>query len=140
MKGRASVLVVDGETPSAMHMVHVLSSAGFDVHAAANGRKGLELASDRRFDLILLSTELPDTDGLDLCRELKQRHICQCTPILLIAASPDAESRRRGLEAGAAVVTARPLSANRLLSLAAQTLGEARQRPGTRLWSLSPAG
>jgi len=63
----------------------LLIQAGFDVQLAAQGHQGMEIAQDRRFDLILLSANLPDINGFEICAELKQRHISRRTPIVFLS-------------------------------------------------------
>lgn len=100
MSGKAKVLIVEDEMPLAMLMINVLSRLGFDVEFAANGKKALAIATQKRFDLITLDIQLPDMTGFEICSELKQRHISYKTPILFISASPSpediAEAKKRG--------------------------------------------
>jgi DNA-binding response OmpR family regulator len=102
MSGKAKVLIVENEMPLAMLMINVLCRLGFDVEFAANGKKALAIATQKRFDLITLDIKLPDMTGFEICSELKQRHISYKTPILFITASPSpediAEAKRRGAE------------------------------------------
>jgi len=88
MNKKTKVLIVEDETPLAMLMVSILTRLHCDVTVAQNGKKAMELASERRFDLITLDLELPDTTGFAICRELKQRHISYKTPVIFISASP----------------------------------------------------
>jgi CheY-like chemotaxis protein len=69
------ILIVEDDTPLAMMMVRVLSRLGCDVQVASTGKKGLELAQACRFDLITLDIDLPGGSGLEICAELKQRHL-----------------------------------------------------------------
>ena len=98
--GKIKVLLVEDEMPLAMIMVFALTRVGCDVDAVHTGKKGLKLASEKTFDLITLDIKLPDANGLDLCSELKERHISRKTPIIFISASPApediAESKKRG--------------------------------------------
>lgn len=98
--GKMRALLVENETPLAMMMVFALTRVGFDVDAVHTGKRGLALAREQRFDVIALDAKLPDADGLELCSELKQRHISRKTPIIFISASsaPEdiTESEKRG--------------------------------------------
>jgi DNA-binding response OmpR family regulator len=100
MNEKAKILIVEDETPLAMLMVSVLTRFNCDVSVARNGKRAMELASEKRFDLITLDIELPDMTGFEICSELKQRHISYKTPVLFVAASPCeqdiAEAKRRG--------------------------------------------
>jgi len=111
MKDKASVLIVEDNTPLAMLMVHVLSAAGCEVQAAHTGKRGMELAQDNKFDLITLDINLPDTNGFEICSELKQRHISRHTPIVFISACQNEEDLQKGLELGAADYITKPFDA-----------------------------
>lgn len=88
MSGKASILIVEDDTPLAMMMVNMLTQAQCDVLVAPSGEKGLELARENKFDLIVLAVDLPDTSGFEVCSELKQRHCSRHTPIVLISGQP----------------------------------------------------
>ena len=100
MTGKTKVLIVEDETPMAMMMVHALTRCNCDVTVAQNGKKAMEIATQKRFDLITLDIRLPDASGFSLCSQLKERHISYKTPILFVSASPCQqdidEARRRG--------------------------------------------
>ena len=102
MSEKIKVLVVEDDTAVAMMMTYLLSQAGFDVEPATTGRKGLDLATAQKFDLILSDVDLPDISGFDICRELKQRHISYRTPIILLSGNGTEERRVKAFEIGAA--------------------------------------
>jgi DNA-binding response OmpR family regulator len=108
MTAEWKVLVVEDKIPVAMMMVAALTHAGLDVTTACNGRKGLELSTTRKFDLITLEVDLPDISGFAICSELKQRHISHNTPIIFISERLGESDRRCGLELGAADFIAKP--------------------------------
>jgi DNA-binding response OmpR family regulator len=116
MCGKAKILVVENEIPTAMMMVSLLTQAGLDVEATAKGQKGLEIAQERKFDLILLETNLPDISGLKICAELRQRHISYRTPVVFISAQSGHEVREQALELGAADFIEKPFDAREFVS------------------------
>ncbi|MGO8765033.1 MAG: response regulator transcription factor [Limisphaerales bacterium] len=117
--GKVRVLIVEDDTPLAMMMVYVLSRAGCDVQVASTGKKGLELAQASRFDLITLDIDLPGISGLEICGELKQRHLTRHTPVVFVTGRLAEQDMQRGLEAGAMDYITKPFGlefAPRLLS------------------------
>lgn len=125
MTRNVRILVVEAETPLAMLMVHLLTRAGCDVSAAPTGKRGMELAAETRFDLIVLDTRLPDVDGLEVCLELKQRHISRYTPIVFVSNHSNEEIKQPTLDAGAVDCITKPFEAKdfifRILSQVEQT-------------------
>ncbi|MFZ1073771.1 MAG: response regulator [Verrucomicrobiia bacterium] len=109
--GKPKILIVEDDTAVAMMMVHVLSRAGCDVLVANTGQKGMELAQENRFDLIALDTDLPDINGLEICSELKQRHLSRHASIVLISKRPCAKDRQRALKLGAVDYIIKPFDA-----------------------------
>ena len=119
MNRKARILIVEDDTPLAMMMVHVLSRAGCDVQVASTGKKGLELAQANRFDLITLDIDLPGISGLEICRELKQRHLSRNTPVVFVTGRLAEQDMQRGLEVGAVDYITKPFGvefASRILS------------------------
>jgi DNA-binding response OmpR family regulator len=116
---KARVLIVEDDTPLAMMMVHVLSRLGCGVQVADTGKKGLELARQNKFDLITLDIDLPGISGLEICLELKQRHLSRNTPVVFVTGRLGEQDVQRGLEAGAVDYITKPFGvefAPRLLS------------------------
>jgi two-component system phosphate regulon response regulator PhoB len=112
MNGNVKVLVVENEMPVAMMVVSVLTRIGFTVQVATKARKGLEIAQEQKFDLILLETNSPAISGLKLCAELRQRHISYRTPIICVSAQCGDEYREQALENGAVDDITKPLRAS----------------------------
>jgi len=116
MSKKTKVLIVENDTPLAMSMVSVLTHFDCDVHAAHNGRKAMEIATQRRFDLIILAIKLPDTTGFEICSELKQRHISYKTPVIFMAASPCEQDIAEAKKRGAVDYLAKPFDAPALVN------------------------
>lgn len=109
MSGKVKVLIVEDETPLAMMMVNALSQVGCEVLVATTGRKGIELAQEQKFDLVVIEVSLPNMEGFRLCHELKQRHFSRHAPVVFIAGQLNEEERQQGLECGAVDCIIKPL-------------------------------
>ena len=114
MSDKTKILVAEGDTPLAMYMVSILTQAGSDVRTVFNGEKALEIAAEKRFDLIILETVLPSIDGFAICADLKQRHIAHRTPIVFLSNEPEEEYEARLL--GAADFIQKPFNADDFIS------------------------
>jgi DNA-binding response OmpR family regulator len=108
MTGKAKILIVEDELSLACLMVAALTQAGCDVEAACTGEKAMKIASEKRFDLITLDIELPDTTGFEICSELRQRHISRNTPIVFVSGKCSLEDQQRGLDVGAVDYITKP--------------------------------
>jgi DNA-binding response OmpR family regulator len=98
MKEKLRILVVEDEEQVADLIAVLFARLDWDVQIAVTGQKGLELATEEKFDLITLDVGLPDISGVELCRELRQRHISYRTPIVFVSAHGGAEIKRQAFE------------------------------------------
>ena len=128
MNGVVKILVVENHTPAAMTMVFLLTQAGFDVTAAHNGADGLELAFENKFDVIVLSVDLPDINGFKICRELKQRHISYRTPIIFVSKAYRPGGQAQAFEFGAADFIEGPICAGDFIERVYSQLEQANTR------------
>ena len=110
------ILIVE-DSDAIRRMIEALVTArGFQVTAVSNGAKGLEAAAINVPDVVLLDLNLPGTyDGLEVCRRLRAEPATQSTPIVIITAMADAESKQRALEAGCTAYYTKPFSPTALL-------------------------
>src|SRR5215469_12310657 len=90
-----------------------LGKAGFHVIHAESGARGLALHGREPLDVVILDLMLPDTDGLDVCRQIRAR---ADTPILMLTARGDAMDRVVGLEMGADDYLPKPFEPRELLA------------------------
>ena len=105
------VLIVEDEMPMAMLMVNVLTRVGCDVEAVCTGKKAMELARNRKFDVITLDISLPDADGFQICTELKERHISRNTPVIFVSSRTCAADIQEGMKRGAVDYITKPFDA-----------------------------
>jgi len=92
------VLVVDDDAGLCDLVTRFLAREGFDTTWAPNGATGIERAFAEDYSLIMLDVMMPDTDGFEVLRRIRQQ---SRTPILMLTARGDTHDRIRGLELGA---------------------------------------
>lgn len=102
------VIVVDDEVSIATLLKFNLEQAGFTVETAHDGKAGLELAEKQDAVLIILDLMLPEMDGLEVCKRLRQQKVN--TPILMLTAKDDEFDKVLGLELGADDYLTKPFS------------------------------
>ena len=92
------LLVVDDDAELCQLVTRYLEHEGFETNWAPSGALGVERALTEDYSLIMLDVMMPDTDGFDVLRRIRQR---SRTPILMLTARGDTHDRIRGLEMGA---------------------------------------
>lgn len=108
-----TVLVVDDE-PEIVRLVRdYLENAGFAVLEAHDGAQALQVARRQAPDLVVLDLSLPEMDGLDVARTLRQS---ATVPIIMLTARADEVDRVAGLELGADDYIAKPFSPRELVA------------------------
>jgi DNA-binding NtrC family response regulator len=102
MNQNSTILVVDDEKIARDVLKGLLINQGYNLSFATNGSEALEKARELTPDLILLDVMMPDMEGNEVCRCLRNDPILAEVPIIMITALGDErESRLRGIEAGA---------------------------------------
>ena len=102
------VLVVDDEENITFLLGSALRHFGFEVTTAATGRQGLDAVRAFEPDLVLLDVMLPDLDGFEVCRRMRQDG--ERVPVLFLTARDATEDRVRGLTLGGDDYVAKPFS------------------------------
>ncbi len=108
------ILVVDDEPKMAHLLRRGLIEHGSVVEVAINGEDAIANAIDGGFDVILLDVMLPDMDGFEVCRRLRQGRVW--TPVLMLTARTAVRDRIHGLDAGADDYLAKPFALEELLA------------------------
>jgi DNA-binding response OmpR family regulator len=108
------VLVVEDDAKLSRFLVRALSEEGLTVDACARGGDAVTQASSGIYDLLVLDWMLPDTDGLAVCRALRQAGLT--TPILMLTARGELRERVLGLETGADDYMVKPFEIEELLA------------------------
>ena len=94
------ILVVDDEIGALTLIGIMLERGGFEVLKAKDADSALSVLNGETPDMIILDVMMPGTDGIELCRIIRNRPETTKTPILILSARGDAESVMRGMDAG----------------------------------------
>lgn len=105
------VLLVEDDEPVAESLRRGLKRYGFEVEWVTTGRAALNHTSP--YDVVLLDLGLPDTDGLDVCKALRERGD---VPIIVISARSDETDRVVGLEIGADDYVSKPFGVREVIA------------------------
>src|SRR5262245_63560533 len=112
----ARVLVAEDERDVAELIRYTLAREGFEVVLATNGADALRRAQDSRPDLVLLDLMLPQINGWELCRRLKQDPATRALPVIMVTARAEEGDKVLGFEVGADDYVTKPFSTRELVA------------------------
>lgn len=101
------ILIIDDEPSLRQTMARILQRAGYEATTASNGKEGLGLIVEHRFDLVYLDIRMPDISGLELLRTIHAKF--PELPVVLFTAQPDLNSAVEALRHGATDYLLKPL-------------------------------
>ncbi|MBV8633460.1 MAG: response regulator [Burkholderiaceae bacterium] len=106
---KPTILVVD-DTPENLRLIADLFADKYRVRVADNGRKALAICSaDVPPDLVLLDVMMPDMDGFEVARRMREHPNSETIPVIFVTALSDDRSRRRGFDLGAVDFVVKPI-------------------------------
>ena len=111
----AKLLIIDDERGIRNTLKEILADEGHDVDVAENGKVGLEMAQAKAYDLIFSDIKMPEMDGLEVLKALKEGEEAIDTPMVMITGHGDVETAVQALKAGAYDFLLKPLDLNRIL-------------------------
>ena len=106
-------LIIDDEVAIADLEKDYLVLSGFEVEIENDGKSGLERALNEDFDLFILDLMLPEVDGFEICKQIREK---KNTPILMVSAKKDDIDKIRGLGLGADDYVTKPFSPSELVA------------------------
>lgn len=121
------ILIVEDDHKIANAIKKGLGQEAFACDVAYDGKEGMGQASTIEYDLIILDRMLPETDGLNICKALRDQG--KHTPILILTAKDKVEDRVEGLDSGADDYLIKPFAFEELLARVRTLL----RRPKTKL-------
>jgi putative two-component system response regulator len=98
---KPKILIVDDEEKNLKLMGMILQNYNYDFQTAKNGFEALEKTKEYYPDLIFLDVMMPEMDGFETCRKLREDPATKFIPVVMVTALGDQEARNKGLEAGA---------------------------------------
>jgi len=108
------LLLVEDEPEIQSFLKQPLADAGYEVDAATDGRTAIRLASDKKYDVLIVDLGLPDQDGIDLILQLRRSGIS--SPVLILSARRSVDDRVKGLEQGGDDYLTKPFALAELLA------------------------
>ena len=121
-------LLIEDEEDLRMTLTDRLRSEGYEIDCAEDGELGLQRATESAYDLIILDIMLPEKNGFDVCRDLRQAGLI--TPILMLTARGQTVDKVVGLKLGADDYLTKPFEMIELLARIEAILRRAPNRPG----------
>src|SRR5262245_34475150 len=115
-RAASRILVAEDERDVAELIRYTLAREGFEVVVAANGADALRQAKDSRPDLVLLDLMLPQVNGWELCRRLKQDPATRTLPVIMVTARAEEGDKVLGFEVGADDYVTKPFSTRELVA------------------------
>jgi CheY-like chemotaxis protein len=108
------ILAVDDNRMNRLKLVRMLGKEGYDVEQAEGGREALTMLRSRVFDLVLLDILMPEVDGFQVLREMKDDVALRDIPVIVVSAVEEMNSVNECLELGAVDYLSKPVDAELL--------------------------
>jgi DNA-binding response OmpR family regulator len=115
-----SIYVIDDDVVSSRSVAHSLERAGHSAHVAATGRAAIEMAVEKRPQLILCEFSLPDVSGLEVLKALRRNSIE--APLIMLSASSSVRNVAEAMKRGATDFLEKPIAVASLLSAVEEAL------------------
>lgn len=116
MNSTNKILIVDDSVANLDYLKGLLKEHSYKVAIANNGKTAIQKSKSQTFDLILLDFVMPDLNGIEVCKKIKETAIQKETPVIFLTASQDEEILRQAFDAGAVDFIRKPFSNTELIS------------------------
>jgi CheY-like chemotaxis protein len=116
------ILVVDDDSTSRRLMSHILNREGYDVATASDGVEALELMADDPAEILITDRMMPNMDGVELLKAVRQSPIYGHIPVIIVTANSDARDQPEAEAAGATAFLTKPVGSTELLATVQRAL------------------
>jgi len=113
---KVNILIIDDESDLVELLKYNLAKEGYNVEFAFNGFDGIKIAEVVKPDIIILDLMLPDINGYEVCKRIKQDSRLSGVPVIFLSAKQEEVDKILGFEAGAEDYMTKPFSVNELLA------------------------
>ena len=110
-----TVLVVDDDPYILMSLEFLMRKSGYNVLVARNGSEAREILDAQKPDLALLDIMMPDVDGYEICKQIRQTPSLSHTRVIFLSAKTSEADIKKGLEMGASRYITKPFSTRELV-------------------------
>ncbi len=110
------ILCVDDEAVNLKLYDAFLQPQGYEVLHAPSGARALEMVRTQKVDLVLLDVMMPEMNGYDVCRQIKEDPERRAIPVVLITSLQNRKERTKGIEAGAEDFISKPIDQGEVLA------------------------
>lgn len=111
-----TVLIVDDSNSLRQTVKIALSSSGYAVIEAEDGKKALDLCDGRKIHLVISDVNMPNMDGFTFVRAMKQKMAYKFTPVIMLTTEASDDKKKQGQEAGAKAWVVKPFQPAQLLN------------------------
>ena len=95
------ILIIEDEVALLYALQSKLSIEGFEAEAVSTGKEGLKLLQEKKYDLLILDIILPDTDGFEILKQVKENPKTKAIPCVIISNLAEKDNIERGISLGA---------------------------------------
>jgi DNA-binding NtrC family response regulator len=124
MNDKANILIVDDEEVVRLSHLRSLEGSDCNTQAAEDGRQALQVMEQHPADVVLLDLRMPDLDGLDVLKVIKQRW--PDSEVVVITGYPSIETAKQAVRLGAFNYLAKPLAPNDIIKAATDAVNQKR--------------
>ena len=120
---RKKVLIVDDEEITRMVMQRNVTIAGYDVIVASNGREAMRKIHDSPPDLIVADLMMPDMNGFEMCRRVRENEQTKKTPVIVVSALQSESDVEEAKLSGADLYLTKPIPSEEFINHVKKYLG-----------------
>ena len=117
------IMIVDDSASMRMMVNFTLKEGGYEVVEAVDGKNALEKLEERPVDMMITDLNMPELDGIELVRRVRENSECRYIPIILLTTESQESKKMEGKAAGATGWIVKPFRSEQLLGVVKKVLG-----------------
>lgn len=121
---KGKILVVEDEESLLMLERILLSSKGYSVTGVMDGKSAIEEIAANRPDLVILDIMLPEMDGFEVCRQIKDNPETNAIPVVMLTAKKSNQDVTRGMQVGADAYITKPFKSAKVIEVIEGLIGK----------------